>query len=165
MFDHWLTKKQAAAALATSERTIERMAAAGKLTTRPRERPGKKPEPVYPPDEVDALKQTITPTVELIPQPALPPPKPLDQVTGILELMARAIARHDGRQWKPWLSIEEAAEYSGISQTRIRRLAHEGRIRFVRDGMLKVFRQDLDNADTIAPIAAKDGGIGKKRGK
>ncbi len=165
MFETWLTKKQAAAAMATSERTIERMAAAGKLTTRPRERPGKKPEPVYPPDEVEALKQTITPTVDLIPQPALPQAKPLDHVTGILELMARAIARHDGRQWKPWLTIEQAAEYSGISQTRIRRLAHEGRIRSVRDGETKVFRADLDNADTIAPLVAKAGGIANKRGK
>lgn len=54
---------------------------------------------------------------------------------------------------RAWLTIPEASEHSGLSQTMIRRLIQSRRLKAFRDRAWKVRRDDLDALDNLAGMA------------
>ncbi|HZC05335.1 MAG TPA: hypothetical protein VE338_06815 [Ktedonobacterales bacterium] len=139
----WLSKAEAADALRTSIKTIERMAARGELRHASRLRRGRKPEPVFDPQQIEgimrqrelqplALGDGMTPRLLLPASPAF---------AGAAS--AAAAAR--------WLTLEQAAQHTGLSAGLLRKVI-TGRgpdlgavIRAVRDGRRwKLRREDLD---------------------
>jgi excisionase family DNA binding protein len=176
----WYPKSEAAAVLRISERTLERMTTAGKgPECKLRQRAGRKPEPVYNPADVDALRAAAErPHVmsALSPigprQPAVQEaghqdgdiPQGLAIALGLMEGLLRMAQRplleagrapetaaraHD----KLWLTIDEAAKYSGLSGAFLRRCVQQGKLPAVRDRAVKVRRVDLDNLDLVSRLS------------
>jgi excisionase family DNA binding protein len=46
---------------------------------------------------------------------------------------------------KRWLTVPEAAQYTGLSETFLRRAIRAGNLPYLRDRALKMRRADLDN--------------------
>ena len=163
LLDHWLSKAEAARRLQVSEKTIDRMADRQQIERRMRQRPGRKAEPVFDPEAVDSLASERTPaTVAPAPaalarqaDPRSAAPRRVDHpVAAIAEALAAAIAQTiTPRPPAAWLTIAEASRHTGLSKSLLKRLAHSGRVRAIRDRGLKLFRDDLHNPDTIATVS------------
>jgi hypothetical protein len=121
----WPNEAQAAAMLGTSVKTIMRYADAGKIETQKRPRPGKKPENVCNPSDIERLmpKAHVMPAEvangTAIARLPAEPAKTLDPAPVLAMIRAIATAIETERQIvqmpRLWLSLEEAAEYSGLS--------------------------------------------------
>jgi len=123
----WPNEAQAAAMLGTSVKTIIRYADAGRIETQKRPRPGKKPENVCNPRDIERLM----PQAHVMPAEAvngtavarLPtePSKALDPVPVLSIIRAIATAIETERKIvqmpKLWLSLDEAVEYSGLAKS------------------------------------------------
>lgn len=164
----WPTLEEAAAILKTSVRSIWRENARGKLEMQKRPRPGKKPENVVRPDDLEKLKPQPYP-VRMPPGPAadlrpLHDPAAMadaamerratekketfDAMMSFLEMIGtqRALpapaepARPEptiaavALNVKLWLTIEEAAIYSGFSERKLRMNIEAGNLFAVPDG-------------------------------
>ena len=170
---HWWTKAQAAKAIGVSVKTIERKTVG--VETRSNRRPGKKPELQLKAADVRVRFETVRRPQVIEPGAAPPRaslaavfPKPLSGPGAAAPagsdaeralVRARSMnAQHDvgaalvrlaesatRKQAAPWLRLDEAAEYSGLSKTRIRRLCKSGVLLSIRDGARKVQRQSLDD--------------------
>ncbi|SRR5712691_11442869 len=191
----WLTKADAAARLGISQRTLDRLDAKGEgPECRNRPRPGKRPEPVYSPSDVETLAAAkpamIAATSPIGPQrsglmdptPAgigvqrathgglIDPSRPADSagtqdlqrpfgmvLARVIEHLAGAAAAvaQSQREPTPWLTMPEAAAYTGLSETLLRRLARSGQLESMLDGARKVRRRDLDTLDFTAVVAAR----------
>lgn len=102
----WLSKEAAAARLAVSARTVERWIEEGKLQSRLQRQAGRKPRVVIDPASIQAaVDEGRTPAAAAAALPALRVPEGLAQ---LLQRIAPAAPV------KPWLTLEEAAEYSGL---------------------------------------------------
>jgi excisionase family DNA binding protein len=148
----WLTRAKTAELLDCSEKTVDRLAARGELQRRLRPAPGRRPEPVYHPSDVERLAEGRSrPFV-------LPPAKAAEQnslaVAGqdvlrtyeILERLLQPPA--PAKVERLWLTVDEASETSGLSRTLLRRAVRGGALRAVRDGrQWKVRAQDLRKFD------------------
>jgi len=120
--------------LGTSVKTIIRYADAGKIETQKRPRPGKKPENVCNPRDIERLmpKAHVMPAESAngtaIARMSAEPAKTLDPDSVLAMIRAIATAIETERQIvqipKLWLSLEEAAEYSGLA------------VRFLRDAII-----------------------------
>ena len=166
--EHWLTLAETASRLQRSEKTILRMCAAGELQRRDRPRPGKKPETVIHPADVDRLEQAMR-APHVMPavgsnggaaSTALAPIAPtalaeLPHTTGVairtetpmpIDRLLASLSRASAPP-PLWLTIAEASEYSGLSQSLLRRLIANGRLPSIRDRAVKVRRADLDTLD------------------
>jgi excisionase family DNA binding protein len=167
----WLSKPEAAARLGISERTLERMIDADKgPECRIRPRTGKRPEPVYNPQDVDALaaaaapKPAVNPPAgpansrQLVPTGEDSMPSSLALGIELIEQLARIAnrARPEPAPTPPalWLTIPEAAVYTGLSQAFLRRLARSGELPSVRDRKTKVRRADLDSLDIVDIVSS-----------
>jgi|SRR5579884_330049 len=130
----WPTIAEAAAALQTSSRSIERRIAAGEIEARHRPRPGRKPETVCNPADIERLKPQPFVMPETAANGALTKAEKIP-AAGALDLIAAAIAgaHHTGPPARTWLTAAEAAEASGLSIRLLKRLASAGQIAAVRD--------------------------------
>lgn len=169
----WLTEEDAAARLGVSERTLRRRCEDGTGPER-QYRPvdGRKPEPVYRPDDVERLAPprpaVFSERNPLLPQPhanGLPAP-PLELPAGAGMTLAGAIESAVLRAAemiadrfpapKPdalWLTIDQAAQYTGLSQTLIALLVRGGKLNAFRDHSIKVLRSDLDKLDSASVLS------------
>jgi excisionase family DNA binding protein len=159
----WLSKRETAASLGMSERTLDRLVQSGRgPELRQRQRPGRRPEPVYRPEDVERLAAAGA-AVAIAPASAIGPREVAisrqsrhgggsgGDIVGIVEQLA-ALARPAAP--RPWLTIAEASEYSGLSVALLRRLVRSGQLQAIRDGAVKVRRVDIDNlADNLATVA------------
>jgi len=122
----WPNEAQAAALLGTSVKTIIRYADAGKIETQKRPRQGKKPENVCNPRDIEKL----LPQAHVMPEASngtaitrMPaePARALDPAPILAMIRAIATAIETERQIvqipKLWLSLQEAAEYSGLTKS------------------------------------------------
>jgi len=80
--------------------------------------------------------------------PLPPAPSPQEVLTalaayGWLSLTREMVAR-PAQALPQWMTIRDASEYSGLSQTLLRRLIDRGTLASVRDGSIKVRRCDVD---------------------
>jgi hypothetical protein len=165
----WLSKPEAAARLGISERTLERMVLAGTgPEQRNRPRPGKRPEAVFNPEDVQTFAQApavIAAASPLMPK-GVPPsaghgqeiPPALAALMSVFERMLEMAQRPrlDAPQETSalWLNLAQARAYSGLSIALLRRLIDSGRLPAIQDGAIKVRRNDLDNIDNVAELAA-----------
>ena len=155
ILDDWFTKSQAAATLQVSEKTIERLATKGDIRRATRKRPGIRPLPVYDPDDLQKIKDSQIPRVEIISQaeapqqqPALVPRAdllPSDLLPSLLQtLFPVDLPLRD----KLFLTIKEAARFAGLPQATIRRLIHAAAIPAVKAGGWRIKRSDLEQLDS-----------------
>jgi hypothetical protein len=159
--DAWPTIEEAAARLNTSVRTMWRHAEARRIEMRKRARPGKKPENICNPADIERLM----PAAHVMPEESFevvainrpPPSAPAMQQPwyGALETIATiltrqndtgAIDRIDGNRIDPdklVLTLKEAAR-SGFSIAFLRREVESGRLKSFRDGRtIKISRAAL----------------------
>ena len=150
ILDDWFTKSQAAAFLQLSEKTIERLAAKGDLRRASRKRPGVRPLVVYHPDDLQQIKDSQIPRVEIMAQadpqqqqPALVPRA--DLLPSLLQnLLPSDLPLRD----KLFLTVKEAARFAGLPQATIRRLIHAAAIPAVKAGGWRIRRADLEQIDS-----------------
>jgi hypothetical protein len=175
----WYTEEQAAAKLGISARSFQRLIAEGKsnqysYAPEKRRRPrgnGKKPEPVFNPQDVDQLAQLASTHLVPVANPANPAttgtalaklakssdskqlqlakelPPALTFALRLMERMRELSTPAD----KLYLTIPEAAKVSGLSQSFIRRNA--SRLGFKDGGTWKIPRTNLANPDRLAKLA------------
>ena len=147
--DQWKTKAEAAQILGVSEKTVERMAERGELGKAERKIPGRRPLPVFDPDDIEKVqKQTLRPQPLLV--PAVTSSKAFGQLSAHdARSMAAAMLGTDlaFRRLSPvdklYLTIPEASEYTGLTQTFLRRLIKSGKLTALKDRGWKIRREDL----------------------
>jgi excisionase family DNA binding protein len=158
----WLTKLEAMAMLGVSERTIETWIGEQRLGSRPEPRPGKRPLTMVDGDDVERIRaernkgaiiRTPPASTEIDPVP----PAPGDQVLALaLRMIGPALERE---RPKEWLTVEEAAEYSGLPEAFLLRAARRGRVIALDVGKgrrdWRILREDLSRirADRAAASA------------
>ena len=149
--ESWLTKAEAAAALRVSEKTIERMATKGQLHRETRRRTGVRPQPVFNPQDIEALKTQqgpepfVVPESEQTPKPnrALAPVRP--DFGSFLQAFSPAggVPLKD----KLFLNVKEAAQYAGLPLSTIRRLIAANKLKAIKAGGWRIKRSDLESLD------------------
>jgi excisionase family DNA binding protein len=147
----WLTKAEAAERLGVSERTLDRMAAGGP-ERQLRRVPGRRPEVVYNPVDVE-VRCALTPAVVApasqalaVSQPLSPAPDAWDALASKLATLARLFSSQPAAAAsKLFFTIPEAANYSGLSEAFLRRSVRTGVLPAVRDRAVKIRKADLDS--------------------
>jgi len=122
-------------ALGRSIKTVERLVAAGELDSKLIAREGRKPERVYSASDIERLKrenmrrrERRLATIPSNRQISAPPPATAsvaispDSLTALREAMSQLVLQRSAVpiSQKLWLTLQEAAEYSGLSQTYLR---------------------------------------------
>lgn len=112
----WIPKAEAAELLGVSTREIERKAAAGRIRTNKVRLEGDRSDrTVYSVDDVQRVKQEREAGVMQLAPRGLPP---APEANPVFAALAGQLLRNSApRIEKPWLSLDEAAEYSGLPQT------------------------------------------------
>ena len=148
--DDWYTKSQAAAFLKISEKTIERLASKGEIRRATRKRPGVRPLPVYDPDDLQQIRDSQIPRVEIVSQ-AEPQhrsalvPRAVDLLPSLLQnLLPSDLPLRD----KLFLTVKEASRFAGLPQATIRRLIRAAKIPAVKAGGWRIKRSDLEQLDS-----------------
>lgn len=144
----WLTKQQVSDALSVSEKTIERYVKAKKLRTRTRREKGQRPVLVYDPAMVQQLIQErndANADADIIDIP-LPLPAPVDSkdkplgpslppqlamLVAAIETSRTATVAIDK---KLFLTPHEAALFSGLPESYLRRLISAGKLKAMKTG-------------------------------
>lgn len=166
-YSTWLTKAQAATALGVSPKQIERFAKSGKLQFFLWKRPsGGQSIAVYAPDDIDRLAHENVPSRPyVVPTDAAPPPNgshdmqrqttPKRSVAPVAPsgsalfqaflLMFRQMSDHAQQVQTLFLTIPEAAKFSGLTEAYIRRACQEGKLDAFKDGGWKIRRTALVN--------------------
>ena len=162
--DDWRTKAEAAEILGCSEKTVERYAKQKRIQKVMRRNPGRKAMPVFHPGDIETLRAEA---VQLEPFPvekqlptsrdevahgaadgaeqalALPPRQ--SAVEMLVNLLADRVsppataARH-----KLFLTLAEAADYSGMSQGWLRQKIRQGELPAIKTRGWKIRRADLE---------------------
>ena len=148
--EDWLTKTQAAAFLKISEKTIERLAAKGELRRESRKRPGVRPLVVYHPDDLQQIKDSQIPHVEIMAQADPQQQSALVPRADLLPSLLQTLFPSDNLPLrdKLFFTLKEAARFAGLPQATIRRLIHAAKLPAVKAGGWRIKRSDLDNIDT-----------------
>ena len=161
----WPTIPQTAQILGISERGVYRKEEAGKIEIRKRPRgPGRKPENVCNPDDVDKLAAPKAHVLGSGAEVPLPPTRPpvmfdLSPIALALErvLLARmpALPPPPAPEPKPIMTAAEAAERLGVTEKLVIRLVSKGAWPGFRDHdkVWKLRTRDLDNLDVLAGLA------------
>lgn len=166
----WLTKREAAEAIGVGEKTVQELAAAGKLQRGSWRRDGRGPIlAVYHPDDVAreaaarrpgaaafvlpaagpglgngagrALEADAPAAADLVRQPAAGD----DVLRAVFAAALRAVTSETSRKSeKLFLTLEEASAFTGLSPGALRRLVREEKLEAVRDRRLKFRRRDLE---------------------
>jgi hypothetical protein len=153
----WPSKPEAAKLLGIGERTLDRMVKLkGYPEVRMRPRDGRKPEPVVHPEDVKFMLagRRVTTVMPANSSPsgalAVRSSEPPDLVRA-LEALATI---SDGRPADAlWLTLKQAAQYSGLSMALLQRLAVAGRVLSVKDNGWKFQRAALDElGENVKPF-------------
>ena len=165
----WVTKQQAADQLGVSTKAIERFTAAGKLEQRFRRQAGSPDVAVYFPDDVADLAATrraagsagfLVPGRAEIPangnghgsslepralslQPSVVPSSGQDLLTAIVTA-ALQIVSETSQTPALFLTLAQAAAYSGLTQAYLRRKCVDGTLPAIRDPGWRIRRKDLE---------------------
>jgi len=158
--EEWYTEGEAAAKLALSPRTFRRFIAAGKYEEfayaperkrRPRE--GKKPETVYNPKDVDTLASVVATkdrTAERTADAVLDPREVTREL--LLEFLISRKEAHVVANNKLYLTVKEAAAFSGLPKAFLRRIAP--RLGFlVGRNSWRFPKSHLADSDRVAKLA------------
>lgn len=154
----WITIAEATKLLGRSYKTVERLVSAGHIKTMVEPRAGRKPERLYDSQDVSRLAERAMPrangsvaasegappdSLAIRKRPA-PPSLPLEvlqpvveRMAGAMEQTAAAMTRAFDQKPEPaklWLSLEEAAAYTGLSKSDLKRARLEGKVTALRSG-------------------------------
>jgi excisionase family DNA binding protein len=136
--DQWIAKGEVMQRTGLNERTLERKVKAGEIRREYRHIPGRKGLPVYHPDDVEKLLvRTLTPIPMRTPMPAKPKPTPIPAPVFV------PIHR------KVFLTLKEAAEYSGLPQSYLKRCLQEGKIHGAKIPHWRIKREDLQRHELV----------------
>lgn len=166
----WLTDTEACARLGISSRTLDREMDAERLHPMKRPVAGRKPERVWDPEEIRArmptppmhvMRQSNPSISPALAESSIPPElglMPADQMMPMIARLVEMVA--EARQTpKPWITLKEAAEATGLSRKFLRRLIAHGSLEGVRDISIKVHRESLEELDIsselVKPAAKK----------
>ena len=151
--DDWKTKAEAAEILSCSQKTIERMAAQKRIQKIMRRNPGRKATPVYHPGDIEAIRSDsvqfegfhVGRDEEQVMAMALPPPQSGDDRPAPLSadrdspVPATTAPRH-----KLFLTLDEAADYSGMPKAWLLRKIEKGELSAIEAGGWRIRRADLE---------------------
>ena len=149
--DDWKTQAEAAEILKCSQKTVGRMAAQKKIQRVLRRVPGRKPMPVFNPDDIEALRAEMV-KVEPFPVRERGEEKALVRQTrqrGV-DLLAQLLADRISPAsavpvgQKIFLNLKEAAEYSGLPKAWLMREIKSGNIKAMKAGGWRIRRSDLE---------------------
>jgi hypothetical protein len=148
-FATWIPKQDAAEQLGYSYRTLERKIIKLKLRTAQRDVPGRRSIVIIHPADFQKLKEQTIPATpapieeedskELAPYQALPP--------AVRQFAASLLGTLPYPPRKLFLTLREAADYSGLPQTDLERLIETGELkaREIRKGRAKMIsRRSLE---------------------
>ena len=151
----WLTKREVAARLGVAEKTLERMSKRSEIQQATRKRPGSPGEVVYHPGDVEriAAEMSKPPAPFLMPadapktalvksEPAAAPP-PYQLTFAAMAEMLRP-ADHVRITERLFLTVDEAAEYSGLPKSYIREQIAAGKFGMRTGGGWRIRRADLE---------------------
>jgi excisionase family DNA binding protein len=170
----WLTEQEAADRIGCTPRTVRRMVQEGRGPEVARRRvPGRKPERVYHPADVDRIASRLAPVNALVAVPATVPAAAVTMTPSPTPVTAEHLAALAGHlielvrpappaPVRPWMTLDEAAAYIGLSRAFLARLVREGGIPSVRDRAIKVPRAALDAFDPGKSDTAGRKGRGKR---
>jgi predicted DNA-binding transcriptional regulator AlpA len=153
----WPTEEQAAAVLGVARKTIMRYIADGKIQKRTRPRPGRKPMNVCNPADVELLM----PPAHVMPpqanghvngQIATPPPIVRFTFENVFERFVtlmenRLIAAPAPEERQLWLTLPEAAKFTGLTETYLRKIIKDGPLiscRGGKNGAVVISRSSLE---------------------
>ena len=149
--DDWKTQAEAAEILKCSQKTIGRMAGQKKIQRVLRRVPGRKPMPVFNPDDIEALRAEMMqvepfPVKERGEGKALARQTSQDRVDLLAQLLADRIppAPAVPVAQKVFLNLKEAAEYSGMPKAWLMREIKNGKIKTIKSGGWRIRRSDLE---------------------
>lgn len=155
--EEWLTTEQTTKALGKALRTVQDLAASGKLRWKLRHRPGTKPERLYDASDVAQLAPQERPSVEKkprAPRGSKPEPQGKQLALAVPEATA-SLLKEMVAQWhapkpvelvhKLWLSLDEAAEYSGLARTTLLDLIGKSKLVALKSGGWKIQRKSLES--------------------
>ena len=139
--DDWKTQAEAAEILKCSQKTIGRMAAQKKIQRVLRRVPGRKPMPVFNPDDIEAIRAEMV-QVDPFPVKERGEVKALARQTsqGGVDLLAQLLADRISPtlavpvEQKVFLNLKEAAAYSGLPKAWLMREIKSGKIKAIKAG-------------------------------
>jgi excisionase family DNA binding protein len=140
----WFTKQEAAQIIGCSIRSVERLVERGELKQKFLRVANRRPIAILDPAGVEKAKQK---TVAAIP-PAMTEhgtallPRTV-QSSDVMTTIASSVALLQGKELKMFLTLQEAADFTGLTRTFIERLIAEGKLPAIRDRFVKVRRTDL----------------------
>ena len=149
--DDWKTQAEAAEILKCSQKTIGRMAGQKKIQRVLRRVPGRKPMPVFNPDDIEMLRAEMV-QVEPFPVRERGDGKALARQTsqGRVDLLAQLLADRIPPApavpvaQKVFLNLKEASEYSGMPKAWLVREIKSGKIKAIKAGGWRIRRADLE---------------------
>jgi len=168
IYSAWLTKQQAADAIGVSTKFIEQLAKEKKLQSAKRQRPESGAwVSVYHPDDVERLRRERNPAAppfivpapearpEVVADPAASPnaiairQSPTEFLQALFAALQTASENSENRSVRIterlFLTIPEAAEYSGLPQAHLRRLMTDGTLTGLKTGSgWRIRRADLE---------------------
>ena len=137
-FNGWLTKAEAAQKTGISERTIERLVARGEIRQSYRHIPARRPITILHPEDIDKLKQKTLPPV---PTPPINGALTKSMVTDRFNFLTPPrVAIKD----KIFLTIDEAAELSGLPKAHLRRLIADESLPAIKAHGWRIRRADIE---------------------
>jgi len=144
--DEWKTKEEAAQLLQVGVKTVERYAKSDKIRREYRRVPGRRPLPVYNPEDIEKIRQENVPMTPVEPLPPQALARKLDPAAFLSALLqnGNGQAPQVRLSEKLYLTLNEAAEYTGLSKTLLRRKIHDGELQALKDGGFKIRRRDLE---------------------
>jgi excisionase family DNA binding protein len=129
--ESWISKEEAVARTGLDKRTIERKAKAGEIRQMDRPVPGRKPLPVYHPEDIEKLcTRTLKPTVLAT---------PTRQKAATSEPVF-IVPLH----MKIFLTLPEAVAYSGLPKTYLEKKLKDNTIPAFKAGGWRIKRIDLE---------------------
>ncbi len=151
-YSTWPTKQAAAEAIGVSTKTIENYVKEGKIKQRSWKRPTGGPKlAVYNPEDVNRLAHRMSSAVIVeagggaATGEQLAPIGPASPMNGaaLIETILRTIQKTSETSEKLFLTIPEAAEFTGLSDAYIRRACKAGTLAAIKDGGWKIRRTAL----------------------
>lgn len=151
----WIPQDEACERLGKSSKTLERLTLTKDIATKMEPVEGRKPRRVFYAPHVEKVASAFSAKRKVRVANALSPPSAListAQATEAIHLLVQTLREHTTIP-KPspatlqlWLTIEQAAEYSGLSRADLKGLAASGALQSRKSGRgLRIRRVSLDN--------------------
>jgi hypothetical protein len=152
-YSTWPTKQAAATLIGVSTKTIENYVKEGKIKQAKWKRPTGGPRlAVYNPEDVNRLAHRMSAAVIVDSPGAAPPATGHEQLAPIapplngaalIEALLRSVQKASETSEKLFLTIPEAAAFTGLTETYIRRACQAGTLAAIKDAGWKIKRTAL----------------------